>query len=62
MDCSKEKMAQLKPAYRAKQYTFASFKKNWTMKDWESVVWSDETKVNRVGSDGRKYVDRKSVV
>jgi hypothetical protein len=25
------------------------------MEDWKTVVWSDETKVNRLGSDGRKW-------
>ena len=29
------------------------------MKDWERVIWSDETKINRVGSDGRKWVWKK---
>ena len=26
----------------------------WTMEDWKKVVWSDETKINHLGSDGRK--------
>ena len=25
------------------------------MEDWTRVIWSDETKINRIGSDGRKY-------
>ena len=25
------------------------------MEDWKRVVWSDETKINRLGSDGRKW-------
>ena len=26
------------------------------MEDWKRVVWSDETKINRVGSDGKQWV------
>ena len=26
------------------------------MEDWKRVVWSDEIKINRIGSDGRKWV------
>ena len=29
------------------------------MEDWKRVVWSDETKINRIGSDGRKWVWKK---
>ena len=54
----KKKRPQL-PAHRAKRLAFALFKKDLTVENWKSVVWSDETKVNRVGSDGRKYVWKK---
>ena len=30
------------------------------MDDWKTVVWSDETKINRLGSDGRKWVWKKA--
>ena len=30
--------------------------KNWTVEDWKRVWWSDETKINRLGSDGKRYV------
>ena len=26
------------------------------MEDWKRVIWSDETKINRFGSDGRQWV------
>ena len=26
------------------------------MEDWKRVLWSDETKINRIGSDGHEYV------
>ena len=29
------------------------------MEDWKRVVWSDENKINRIGSDGRKWVWKK---
>ena len=29
--------------------------KDWTLDDWKRVVWSDETKINRFGSDGHRY-------
>lgn len=28
----------------------------WTVHDWQRVIWSDETKVNRMGSDGCEIV------
>ena len=29
------------------------------MEDWKKVMWSDETKINRLGSDGCKWVWKK---
>ena len=26
------------------------------MEDWKRVLWSDETKLNHIGSDGKVYV------
>ena len=34
---------------------FAQLYKGWTVDDWKNVVWSDETKINCLGSDGRRY-------
>ena len=34
---------------------FAKYHENWTVEDWKRVLWSDETKINRIGSDGRVY-------
>jgi hypothetical protein len=31
---------------------FAHAHKDWTVNDWRRVVWSDKTKINRLGSDG----------
>lgn len=34
---------------------FAKKHQYWTLEDWKRVIWSDETKINRFGSDGRKW-------
>ena len=39
---------------------FAHAHKDWTQDGWKMVVWSDETKVNCLGSDGPKWVWKKS--
>ena len=35
---------------------FAIRHKDWTLGDWKRVVQSDETKINCLGSDGKKWV------
>ena len=35
---------------------FAERHLEWTLEDWKRVIWSDKTKINCLGSDGRKYV------
>jgi transposase len=39
----------------AERLAFAKRHEFWTMADWERVVWSDETKINRFNSDGRSW-------
>lgn len=39
--------------------SWAREKYNWTNEDWKKVIWSDETKINLFGSDGKHYVRRK---
>ena len=39
---------------------FALERQHWTVEDWKRVVWSDETKINRLGSDGRKWAWKKA--
>ena len=34
---------------------FALAHQDWTVEGWKLVVWSDETKINRLGSDGRVW-------
>jgi DDE superfamily endonuclease len=46
--------------HRKRRLDFALKYKDWTVEDWTRVIWSDETKINRIGSDGRMYVWKKS--
>ena len=39
---------------------FAYAYKDWTVDDWKKVIWSDETKINHLGSDGCKWVWKKT--
>lgn len=52
----KKKRPLLKPHHKKARREFAERHKEWTVEDWKRVWWSDETKINRLGSDGRKYV------
>jgi transposase len=45
----------LRPVHRRKRLTFAKKYRDWTREDWRRVIWSDETKINLLGSDGRSY-------
>lgn len=38
---------------------FAKKYQNWTVEDWKRVLWSDETKINLHGSDGRLWTWKK---
>ncbi|EIE89009.1 hypothetical protein RO3G_13720 [Rhizopus delemar RA 99-880] len=40
---------------RKKRLQWARQHIDWTVNDWMNVIWSDETKVNRFGSDGKSY-------
>ena len=40
---------------RLKRLAFARTHKDWTVEDWRRVIWSDESKINRLGSDGRAW-------
>lgn len=51
----KRKRPLLKKAHRKARLDFAYKYQHWTVEDWKMVLWSDETKVNRIGSDGRVY-------
>ena len=56
----KKKKPLLKPRHRRERLDFALAHQHWTVDDWKRVVWSDETKINRLGSDGRKWAWKKA--
>jgi hypothetical protein len=43
-------------AHRRARLAFAQKYSQWTVADWERVIFSDESKINRIGSDGRVWV------
>jgi hypothetical protein len=52
----KKKRPLLKATHRRERLQWAERYQEYTVADWKRVVWSDETKINRLGSDGRKWV------
>ena len=55
----KQKKPFLSKWHRRERLDFAIAHQYWTVDDWKQVVWSDETKINHLGSDGRKWVWKK---
>ena len=55
----KKKKPLLKRTHIRQRLEFARKYQHWTVEDWKRVVWSDETKINRFGSDGRKWCWKK---
>ena len=51
----KKKRPLLSVKHRKSRLAFANAHKDWTIEDWKRVIWSDETKINRLGSDGRNW-------
>jgi transposase len=51
----KVKKPLLQKRHLKQRLAFAKKYQYWTEDDWKRVIWSDETKVNRMGSDGRKW-------
>lgn len=43
---------------RKARLKFAEEHRGWSSKDWENVLWTDESKFCLFGSDGRRYVRR----
>ena len=52
----KKKRPRLLKRHRKDRLEFAEWHVEWTLEDWKRVIWSDETKINRLELDGRKYV------
>ena len=55
----KRKCPLLKKAHRQECLKFARNHENWTVDDQKRILWPDETKINRIGSDGRAYTWKK---
>jgi hypothetical protein len=56
----KSKRPLLSAKHRKAQLDFAYAHKDWTLEDWKQVIWSDETKINHLGSDGCKWAWKKA--
>ena len=56
----KKKKPKLKRHHIKQRLEFAQHYQYWTENDWARVIFSDETKINRLGSDGRQWVWKKS--
>src|SRR3984957_13248717 len=57
---AKKKKPFLSKRHKKERMDFALAHQDWTVEDWKKVVWSDETKINRLRSDGRKWVWKKA--
>ena len=51
----KKKHPLLSQCHRHAHLDFALGHQHWTVDDWMKVVWSDEVKFNRLGSDGQSW-------
>ena len=56
----KQKHPILPKHHRRERLDFALSHQDWTVDDWKHVIWSDETKINHIGSDGRKWAWKKA--
>jgi len=54
----RKKKPLLSHRHRKERMDFALEHQHWTVDDWKRVVWSDETKINRLGSDWRKWASK----
>jgi transposase len=50
------KRPALKPRHIRGRMQFVKKYKEWTEDDWAKVIWSDESKINRICSDGIQWV------
>lgn len=52
---TKKKKPAISAKNRKERLAFAKSHKDWTVEDWKRVIFSDETKINRFGSDGQRW-------
>ena len=53
------KKPRLTKRHKKLRLKFAKKYKSWKKEDWEKVIFSDETRISRIGSDGKRYIWRK---
>lgn len=51
----KPKVLPLTPKRKKVRLSWAKAHQSWTVDDWKQVIFSDETKINRIGSDGAQW-------
>lgn len=49
----------LSSKHRRERFIWSESHREWTLEDWKTVIFSDETKINRFGSDGQQWVWKK---
>ena len=52
----KKKKPLLSSGYKKRRLAFALKYQHWTVEDWKRIIWSDETKINMIGSDREEYM------
>ena len=57
---AKKKCPHLKSAHKKARLDFGKSYQHWTVEDWKQVIWSDETKINSIGSDGKRSAWKKA--
>lgn len=55
MKAKTKKKPAISQSNKCKRLKWAREHEQWTEEDWKRVIWSDETKINRFGSDGNRY-------
>jgi hypothetical protein len=55
-----KKRQLLTKKHKGERLDFALSHKDWIIDDWKRVFWSDGTKINCFGSDGRQWVQKKN--
>ena len=56
----KKKCPCLISTHKKARLDFAESHQHWTVEDWKQVIWSDETKINHIGSDGKRWAWKKA--
>ena len=57
---AKHKLPMLTKKHTAARTAWAEAHAGWTLEDWKRVIWSDETKINHIGSNGMKWIWKRS--